>query len=356
MASIFGNKIKVSIFGQSHSEAIGVVIDGLPAGFEPDMVELAKFTARRTAIGKKGVTARKEADTPRIVSGLFNGRTCGAPLCAVIENTDVRSSDYEKLRVTPRPSHADYCASVKYGGFADFRGGGHFSGRLTAPLVFAGGLCVQLLAERGIRVGGRVKSIGNAYDKYIDPAEVTAELLDEIASHEFPTLGDGEEMQKEIESARMAADSVGGQVECFILGLPCGVGEPMFDGLESRISSAVFAVPAVKGIEFGDGFALTGMRGSEANDEFYIAEDKSVRTRTNSNGGILGGISTGMPVVFSAAFKPTPSIGMTQNTVNLDTMTDTTLDIGGRHDPCVVVRALPCVESAAAIAICDMIL
>ena len=355
MASIFGNRLKISIFGQSHSEAIGVVIDGLPAGFEPDMEKLRAFCARRSAVGKKGVTMRKEADEAKIVSGLFNGKTCGAPLCALIGNTDVRSSDYDKMKTTPRPSHADYCAAVKYGGFADYRGGGHFSGRLTAPLVFAGGLCVQLLASRGIRVGGRVKSIGNAYDRYIDPAEVDGEILDEIEAHEFPTLGDGEAMQKEIESARLAADSVGGQVECFILGLPCGVGEPMFDGLESRISAAVFAVPAVKGIEFGEGFALTGIRGSEANDEFYMDGD-AVRTRTNSNGGILGGISTGMPVVFSAAFKPTPSIGLPQKSVDLETMCDTDLQIRGRHDPCVVVRALPCVESAAAIAVCDMIL
>lgn len=245
---------------------------------------------------------------------------------------------------------------MKYGESADFHGGGHFSGRLTAPLVFAGGLIIQLLAQRGIRIGARVKSIGNAYDKYIDPAEVSEEILDEIAASDFPSYGDPRAMQKEISDAQTALDSVGGQVECFILGLGAGIGEPMFDGLESRISSAVFAIPAVKGIEFGEGFALTGIRASEANDEFYIADDGTVKTRTNSNGGILGGISTGMPIVFSTAFKPTPSIALKQRTVDLETMTDTDIEIRGRHDPCIAVRAAVCVESAAAIALADLIL
>ena len=356
MSSVFGNRIKVSVFGQSHSEAIGVVIDSLPAGFEPDMEKLRRFTMRRTAIGKEGVTARKEPDEAEILSGLVNGKTCGAPLCAIIRNTDVRSSDYDSLKNKPRPSHADYTAFMKYGESADFHGGGHFSGRLTAPLVFAGGLIIQLLAQRGIRIGARVKSIGNAYDKYIDHAEVSEEILDEIAASDFPSYGDPRAMQKEISDAQTALDSVGGQVECFILGLGAGIGEPMFDVLESRISSAVFAIPAVKGIEFGEGFALTGIRASEANDEFYIADDGTVKTRTNSNGGILGGISTGMPIVFSTAFKPTPSIALKQRTVDLETMTDTDIEIRGRHDPCIAVRAAVCVESAAAIALADLIL
>lgn len=218
MSSVFGNRIKVSVFGQSHSEAIGVVIDSLPAGFEPDMEKLRRFTMRRTAIGKEGVTARKEPDEAEILSGLVNGKTCGAPLCAIIRNTDVRSSDYDSLKNKPRPSHADYTAFMKYGESADFHGGGHFSGRLTAPLVFAGGLIIQLLAQRGIRIGARVKSIGNAYDKYIDPAEVSEEILDEIAASDFPSYGDPRAMQKEISDAQTALDSVGGQVECFILG------------------------------------------------------------------------------------------------------------------------------------------
>mgnify|MGYP002561783165 CR=1 FL=1 len=270
----------------------------------------------------------------------------------MIENANTQSKDYDQLRSVARPGHADFTGFMRYHGCNDIRGGGHFSGRLTAPLVFAGGLIIQLLAQRGIRIGARVKSIGNAYDKYIDHAEVSEEILDEIAASDFPSYGDPRAMQKEISDAQTALDSVGGQVECFILGLGAGIGEPMFDGLESRISSAVFAIPAVKGIEFGEGFALTGIRASEANDEFYIADDGTVKTRTNSNGGI----STGMPIVFSTAFKPTPSIALKQRTVDLETMTDTDIEIRGRHDPCIAVRAAVCVESAAAIALADLIL
>ena len=356
MSSVFGNKLKVSIFGQSHSEAIGVVVDGLPAGFRPDLDEIAAFLARRSPVGKEGVTARREADRFEIVSGLFEGACCGAPLCAMIRNEDVRSGDYDKVRRTPRPSHADFPAHVKYGGFEDYRGGGHFSGRLTAPLCFAGALAVQLLAEMGVDVCARVKSIGNAYDAYIDPAKVDGETFDTIRAGDFPTFGDAAKMKKEIADAAAASDSVGGQVECFVLGLPVGVGEPMFDGIESRISAAVFAVPAVKGVEFGEGFALTGLRASEANDPYELAPDGSVRASKNSNGGALGGLTTGMPLSFTAAFKPTPTIALPQRTVDLEAGEETTVSFGGRHDPCVVVRAVPCVESAAALAILDLML
>lgn len=356
MASVFGNRLKISLFGQSHSEAIGVVIDGLPAGFAPDMEKIAAFMARRSPIGKEGVTSRREPDEVEVVSGLFDGKTCGAPLCAMIRNVDARPQDYESMRGIPRPSHADFPAMVKYGGNGDYRGGGHFSGRLTAPLCFAGAVAVQMLEERGVTVGARVKSVGNAYDSYVDPAEVTADMLRGIAAKDFPTVGSPDAIKKEISDAEAAGDSVGGQVECFITGLPVGVGEPIFDGLESRISAAVFAIPAVKGIEFGDGFALTGLRASEANDEYYIAEDGKIRTKTNSNGGILGGLSTGMPVAFSAAFKPTPSISRPQTTVDMAKMTDSVISIPGRHDPCIVVRAVPCVESAAALAVLDLML
>lgn len=356
MSSVFGNKLKVSIFGQSHSEAIGVVIDGLEAGFRPDFDEVGRFLARRSPIGKTGVTARRETDRFEIVSGLFEGRFCGAPLCALIRNEDVRSGDYEQIRKTPRPSHADYVAHMKYGGAEDYRGGGHFSGRLTAPLCFAGALAVQILAERGIEICARVKSVGNAYDTYIDGATVDSDIFDKIREGDFPTLGDGAKIRKEIEDARAAADSVGGQVECFVLGLPVGIGEPMFDGIESRLSSAVFSVPAVKGIEFGDGFALSGMRGSEANDPYMVTPERTVRTLKNSNGGALGGITTGMPLCFTAAFKPTPTIGTAQRTFEHETLEEQTVTFKGRHDPCVVVRAVPCVESAAALAILDMLM
>ena len=356
MSSVFGNKLKVSIFGQSHSEAIGVVVDGLPAGFRPDLSLVSEFLARRSPVGKEGVTARREADRFEIVSGLFDGALCGAPLCALIRNTDARPGDYEQARRAPRPSHADFTAHVKYGGFEDYRGGGHFSGRLTAPLCFAGAIAAQILAERGVDVCARVKSVGNAYDKYIDPAAVDAAIFAAIRAGDLPTLGDGSKIRKEIADAEAAADSVGGQVECFILGVPAGVGDPMFDGIESRLSAALFAVPAVKGVEFGDGFALTGLRGSEANDPWRIGEDGTVRAEKNSNGGVLGGISTGMPISFTAAFKPTPTIGQPQRTFDRETGENVTVAFGGRHDPCVVVRAVPCVESAAALALLDMML
>ena len=356
MSSVFGNKLKVSIFGQSHSEAIGVVVDGLPAGFRPDLDEVAAFLAWRSPAGKEGVTARREPDHFEIVSRLFDGACCGAPLCAMIRNEDTRSGDYEQMRRTPRPSHADYPAHVKYGGFEDYRGGGHFSGRLTAPLCFAGALAVQLLAEMGVDICARVKSIGNAYDTYIDPAKVDAAAFAAIRAGDFPTLGDGAKMKKEIADAAADSDSVGGQVECFVLNLPVGVGEPMFDSIESRISAAVFAVPAVKGVEFGEGFALTGLRASEANDPWELAPDGSVRASKNSNGGALGGLSTGMPLVFTAAFKPTPTVALPQRTVDLEAGEEANVTFGGRHDPCVVVRAVPCVESAAALAILDLML
>lgn len=356
MASVFGNKLKISIFGQSHSEAIGVVVDGLPAGFRPDLDEAARFLARRNPAGKQGVTARREADRFEIVSGLFEGACCGAPLCAMIRNEDARPGDYEKMRRTPRPSHADYVAHVKYGGFEDYRGGGHFSGRLTAPLCFAGALAIQFLAGQGVDVCARVKSVGNAYDTYIDPAKVDGDLFAAIREGDFPTLGDGAKIKKEIADAASASDSVGGQVECFVLGLPVGVGEPMFDGIESRISAAVFAIPAVKGVEFGDGFALSGIRASEANDPWELAPDGSVRASKNSNGGALGGITTGMPLSFTAAFKPTPTVALPQRTVDLESGEEATVSFTGRHDPCVVVRAVPVVESAAALAILDLML
>ncbi len=356
MSSTFGKKIKISIFGQSHSEKIGVVIDTLPAGFAPDFERLSAFTARRTAVGKDGTTARKETDVPEIVSGLVNGHTCGAPLCALIENHDTRSADYDELKYLPRPSHADYPASVKHGGFQDVRGGGHFSARLTAPFVFAGGLILQLLEERGIQIAARIRRVGAAEDLPTDYAKIDRTLLRELSEKAFPTLGDPAPLQAEVKDAECTRDSVGAILECFVLGLPVGLGEPIFDSLESRISSLVFSIPAVKGVEFGTGFALSQMRGSQANDAYLPAENGEIKTLTNHNGGILGGLSTGMPLVFSVAFKPTPSIGLEQQTVNLQTGKAQNLTIRGRHDPCVALRALPIVESAAALALSEFLL
>lgn len=346
MPSIYGEKIHVSIFGQSHSAAIGVVIDGLPAGVKIDMAELGRFMARRAPGQGKYATARKEADLPEFVSGVVDDVTCGAPVCALIRNTDTRSGDYANLRDVPRPSHADYPAYVKFGAAHDIRGGGHFSGRLTAPLCIAGGVCMQLLEREGISIRARILSIGHATD--------SAPFDAPVAEKPFPAVSDdaAAAMQAEIAQAKADGDSVGGVVECVVEGLPAGIGEPMFGGLENLIARAVFAIPAIKGVEFGAGFAAARLRGSEHNDAFRV-QDGRIVTETNRCGGILGGISTGMPVVFRAAFKPTPSISRQQNSVSLSRMENTTLVIHGRHDPCIVPRAVPCVEAAAAIAVLD---
>ena len=328
MSSTYGENLKISIFGQSHSEAIGVVIDGLPAGFEVDMDELGEFLARRAPGQGKHTTSRKEPDRPEFLSGLAGGKTCGAPLAALIRNTNTRSSDYDNIRDIPRPGHADFAARIKYGGAEDVSGGGHFSGRLTAPLCIAGGIALQILREKGITVKAEIKEIGGKKDGFLET----------------------------VEEARLDADSVGGVIECVIEGVPAGYGNPMFGGVENKIASCVFGIPAVKGVEFGAGFEAARMRGSENNDEFYYEEDGRVRTRTNNHGGILGGITTGMPVVFRAAFKPTPSIGKPQKSISFSEKKDAVLEIKGRHDPCVVMRAVPCIEAAAAITVLDIIL
>lgn len=349
MSSSYGNNIKISIFGQSHSEAIGVTIEGLPYGFALDAEKLGAFLARRAPGNSSWSTPRKEADLPDFLCGLKDGRTCGAPLTAIIKNTNTRSSDYSPFVDLPRPGHADYTASVKYLGAQDPSGGGHFSGRLTAPLCIAGGICLQILEERGIKIISRIASIGGISDE--------GELLEATSGKAFPVVNDscGENMQALIASLRAEGDSVGGIVECRIDGMPVGVGDPMFDGMENRIARIVFGIPAVKGLEFGAGFAVASMKGSENNDAF-IVEDGKISTRTNNAGGILGGISNGMPIVFRAAFKPTPSISRKQDTVSLSRMENAELVIGGRHDPCVVPRAVPVVEAAAAIAVYDALL
>ena len=356
MASEFGKLLRVSVFGQSHGAAVGVLVDGLPAGEAVDFDELQAFLDRRRAKPDGLSTARAEADVPRFLSGLESGKTCGFPLCAVLDNADTRSRDYDALRAVPRPGHADYTAWVKWRGLADMRGGGHFSGRLTAPLCVAGGIAKQILARRGVHVGAHLYRVGGVSDAPF-PVSPTPGLFAELAAKAFPVLDDaaGERMQAAIRAARADADSVGGIVECAALGLPAGLGGPFFDGLESRISAAVFGIPAVKGVEFGAGFGAADLRGSDNNDPFAV-QNGVVVTETNHSGGILGGITTGMPVVFRAAFKPTPSIGKPQKSVDLQTMEAATLTVSGRHDPCVAHRAVPVVEAVAACVLLDLLL
>lgn len=353
MSSMTGKNIKVSVFGQSHSEAIGVVIDGLPTGVTLDMEKIYAFMARRAPGNNAFSTARKEADKPEILSGLVNNTTCGAPLCAVIHNTNTRSGDYANLKDCPRPSHADYAASVKYNGFNDVAGGGHFSGRLTAPLCFAGAVCMQILESRNINIKAHIYSIGNVKDTPFDMVDITAE---NVASKDFPVIDDnaGKEMQEVILSAKAQADSVGGIIECAVTGVPAGYGDPMFDGIENIIAKNIFGVPAVKGIEFGNGFECTTLLGSQNNDAYTVKDGKIV-TATNNSGGITGGITTGMPIVFRAAIKPTPSIGKEQDSVSLSDKTDKKLTIHGRHDPCIVQRAVPVIEAVAAISVLDIL-
>lgn len=356
MSSEFGKLLRVSVFGQSHGAAVGAVADGLPAGETVNPEELQRFLNRRAPGRSARATARRETDIPRFLSGLENGVTCGAPLCVVLENDDARSFDYERLKDTPRPGHADFTAYAKWHGAADLRGGGHFSGRLTAPLCAVGGIALQILARRNIFIGAHLVSVGGARDAafplYPDPA-----LFHAAAEKEFPVLDDaaGIAMMREIDAARADGDSVGGVVECAAVGLPAGMGSPMFEGVENRLAAALFGIPAVKGVEFGSGFAGSALRGSQNNDAF-CAEHGKIRTDTNRAGGILGGITTGMPVILRVAFKPTPSIAKPQKTVRLSSLEPTELTVGGRHDPCVALRAVPVVEAVTALVLLDLLL
>ena len=329
MSSSYGGNYRVSIFGESHSAAIGVAIEGLPAGSKIDMEALEAFMERR-APGRDALsTARREADAPEFLCGVKNSVATGAPISAIIRNADTRSQDYANLANVPRPGHADYPAQIKFGGHQDRAGGGHFSGRLTAPLCIAGAIAIQQLEKMGVTVSAKAVRIGGETEP--------------------------EKMEAAISAARADGDSVGGIVEAEVRGLPAGVGDPMFGGMENRIAQAVFGIPAVKGIEFGEGFAVAELKGSENNDP-YLVEDGRVVPATNHAGGILGGISTGRPVVFRVAFKPTPSIAKEQDSVDLATGEPAKLTVKGRHDPCVVLRAVPCVEAAAAIAVYDALL
>lgn len=346
MSSEFGKNIKVSVFGQSHSKAIGVVVDGLPVGENIDTVKLQAFMNRRKPSDGIYSTKRNEPDEVNILSGLVAGVTCGAPLCAIIENKDQRSQDYRDIVDVPRPGHSDYTAYVKYKGFNDVAGGGHFSGRLTAPLCIAGGAALQILERRGISIGAHIVKIGKAETDCFNPVNLTPDKLN------VPLLT--ENMEHEIEAAAKDSDSIGGVIECAILGMPVGIGDPMFDGVENVLAKALFGIPAVKGLEFGAGFKVAEMRGSENNDDYRI-EDGKVKPVTNNAGGILGGITSGMPVIFRIAIKPTPSIGQEQDSVSLSEMQDTVLTVKGRHDSCIVPRAVPVVEAVAALCILDML-
>ena len=349
--------MRYSIFGESHGPAIGVVLEQVPPGLVLDRKAISKEMARR-APGKSPLsTARKEADVPEILSGVFDGKTTGTPLCAIIHNSDHHSKDYAKTRFLARPSHGDYTGFVRYQGCNDYRGGGHFSGRLTAPLVFAGAVAKQLLAQRGITVGAHISQIGTVKDKSFADTQLTPTLFQTLSEKAFPTVDDqaGAAMQAEILQAREELDSIGGAIQCAVLGLPVGVGSPDLGcNVEGVLAQHLFAVPAVKGISFGAGFAFASMRGSQANDPFYM-DGGQVKTRTNHSGGVNGGISNGMPVLFQVAIRPTPSIGQEQNTINFSTMEDAKLTIQGRHDPCIVHRAGPVIEAAAALAICELL-
>lgn len=357
MSSTWGNNIKISLFGESHGKAIGIVIDGLDPGIILDLEEISLEMSRRAPGKDKISTSRREKDEFEILSGYFNNKTTGTPLCAMIKNTDNKSRDYDKTKDLLRPGHADFTAIKRYQGHNDYRGGGHFSGRLTAPLCFAGAIGKQILKAKGIGVGSHLKSIGNIEDEDFHRTDISLELLDKLKASRIPTITQGKslEMQEAILDAKKEGDSVGGVVEVAVLNLPPGIGSPFFDSIESKISSMIFSIPGVKAIEFGAGFDIAKMKGSQSNDEFYI-ENSIVKTYTNNNGGILGGISNAMPVLFKVALKATPSIGKTQKTVDIEKEENTQIEIQGRHDPCIVVRALPVLEAATALAILDLMM
>lgn len=353
MSSTYGENLKLSIFGQSHGPAIGMVLDGIPAGLHVNFDTLQEFLNRRAPGQNNYTTPRREEDRPEFLSGIVDGYTCGAPISAIIHNNNTRSKDYSNLKDCPRPGHADYTAQIKYKGYQDVAGGGHFSGRLTAPLCIAGGLCKQWLQEKGVQIGAHIKWIDNIDDNSFDPVNPNLSNIQK----DFPVLDKicGEQMIEAINNARASGDSVGGVIECAVTGLPAGLGDPMFGGMESRIAQIVYGIPAVKGVEFGLGFASAFQKGSQNNDPFHIRDGK-VETLTNNTSGILGGITNGMPLIFRVAIKPTPSISLPQQSISLSSMENTILEVKGRHDPCIVPRAVPVIEAAAAIAIFDAFL
>ncbi|MBQ3157207.1 MAG: chorismate synthase [Clostridia bacterium] len=354
MSSTYGQQLKLSIFGQSHAEAIGVIVDGFPAGMEIDMARLMAEMARRAPGQSLLTTARKEADAPEFLTGVLNGRTTGQPICILIRNTNQRSRDYGDGVDLIRPGHADYTGHVRYFGFEDWRGGGSFSGRLTASIVAAGALCSQWLETQGVKIACHIQQLGTVKDASFMTADPEADYA-YLKSMHLPVLTEGLDQQMEAEAldAREAADSIGGVIECMVTGLPAGLGAPFFDSVESQISHLLFSVPAVKGVEFGAGFGFAAMRGSQANDPFAMKDGKIVTT-TNHAGGVNGGITNGMPVIFRCAVRPTPSIAQKQQTVSLKVGEQAELEIHGRHDPCILPRAVPVIEAITAIAVLDM--
>ena len=357
MGSVWGNNFKLTIFGESHGNGIGCVLDGFPAGIEYDETFILSELDRRAPGKNRQSTARRETDMPKILSGIFEGKTTGTPITCVIENKDTRSGDYRNLIDHPRPGHADYTGNIRFHGYNDPRGGGHFSGRLTAPMVFAGAMCKLFLRSKGMEIGSHIASIGQIMDTPFDDICIPAEQLDELRKQPYPIINPcaQQAMLDQIEQAREAKDSLGGIIECAVIGAPAGLGSPMLCPTESRISSILFAVPAVKGVEFGAGFSIATMRGSEANDRMYLENDE-VKTESNNNGGILGGITNAMPIVVRAAIKPTPSIAREQMTLNVSTGKMESLTVKGRHDPCIVTRAAPVIEAAVAVAMTDLYL
>ncbi len=355
MSGSWGKKVQYTIFGESHGKGIGITIDGLPPGFEIDLAEVTRELERRAPGQSPLSTARNEKDAFTIWSGFLNGKTTGSPLCSIIENKDQRSADYESLAWKFRPGHADYTGSIKYKHFNDLRGGGHFSGRLTAPVVFAGAIAKQLLRQQNIHIGSHIQRIASISESQFDAVTIDQTILEQLKAKSFPVLDPaaGESMQQCILSAKTAGDSVGGIIEAAVIHLPVGLGDPFFDSLESTLAHLLFSIPAVKGVEFGAGFTFAQMRGSQSNDAMY-SKDNVVATSTNHSGGILGGISNGMPLIFRVAIKPTPSISLEQNTVNAKGE-NVSITVEGRHDPCIVHRAVPVIEAAAAMAIWDVL-
>ena len=355
MSANWGKNIELSLFGESHGKAIGIVIGNLPAGIKLDLEAIKKDLSRRAPGKNKMSTARKEKDEVEIISGVIDGVTTGAPLVGMIYNSDQHSKDYSYLKELMRPGHSDYSAYEKYHGFNDVRGGGHFSGRLTAPIVFAGAIAKQILKQQGIYVGAHIQSIKDVYDESFS-VNISEEMLENLLLKQYPTINDEvfTKMQETIEEARLNQNSVGGTIECAIINVPAGIGNPFFDSVEAHLSQLLFSIPAVKSVSFGLGEKITELYGSEANDSYYYDGD-IVKTKTNNNGGILGGISSGMPIVFKVGIKPTPSVSLKQDTISVKTKENSTLEIKGRHDPCIVPRAIVVVEAMAALGILDMI-
>ena len=358
MGANFGKNYCISIFGESHGNALGINIDGIPAGTELNFDFISEEMKRRAPGKSELTTSRTEKDEFEILSGFVNGRTTGTPLAMIIRNTNQKSKDYGEIVKKPRPGHADWAGLSRYNGFNDIRGGGHFSGRITAPLVFAGAVAKQILKEKGILIAAHVKSIKDIQDRDFEEKDITQENIDRLRNMILPVLNENivPDIEKTILKAKEEKNSVGGIVEIMITGIKAGIGDPFFESMESELSRMIFSIPAIKGIEFGAGFDIAKMTGYEANDEMYYDEKGDVKTYTNNNGGITGGITNGMPINFKVVVKPPASIGKKQRTVNIETKKNDFLEIIGRHDPCIVPRIVVVLEAVAAIVVMDRIM